>query len=221
MTPELRALYERMTRLQKGVVLELIEGAKYEAAYKEAGGLAKTPETARVIVSKMLTNANVKAFMEAAEEEAVDSSIMTKKEALKGLSNIANGNVSDLVNFSTVTLQDADGKEHKQTVWALKDNRELTRDEMALISELAATKDGFKFKTHSPLQAKKQLSDMLGWNAPQKVAQTDTEGEDLDPIAQGRAILFALNACLDSKDGNQDTLNDNTIEGEHNANSTR
>jgi len=43
------------------------------------------------------------------------------------------------------------------------------------ISELSATKDGIKIKTHSPLQAIQQLAKLQGWD----VHELDLEGKRL------------------------------------------
>lgn len=203
MDEDLKPLFDRLTRLQKGVCLGVLEGKVQTEAYYNAGGIAKSDESARVIVSRMLTDVNVKAFLDAAEEKAVDNSIMTKAEALRSLTNVANGNMADLVNFSTVTLETDKGPV-KQTVWSLKDGVELDRDKMALFSELSTSRDGFKFKLRSQDQAQKQLADMLGWNAPTKVANTDTEGNDVESslIEKARTILCALDLVSRTKESN-------------------
>jgi phage terminase small subunit len=47
---------------------------------------------------------------------------------------------------------------------------------MAAISELTAGRDGIKIKTHSPLDAIKQLSKMQGWETAQKVDLSSSDG---------------------------------------------
>ena len=207
MKKEHKELFNKLTRLEKGVCLNLLKGNKYEKAYFDAGGLAKSPEAARAITSRMLTNDNVKAFMEAVDGDAVDDAIMTKIEAMKRLSVLAKGNVSDLVNFSTVELEDGS----QQSVWALKNQDDMDEEQLSLISELSAGKDGFKFKVHSSTQAVAQLSKMAGWDAPAKVATTDSEGNDvdLDAMAKARTILLALD--LVSRQG---TSNSNSTDKE-------
>lgn len=203
MDEDLKPLFDRLTRLQKGVCLGVLEGKTQRQAYKDAGGIAKSDEVADSCASELLSNPKVKEFMEAAQGKALDNAIMTKAEALRSLSNVARGNIADLVDFSTVTLETADGPV-KQTVWSLKDGVELDRDKMALFSELATSRDGFKFKLRSQDQAKKQLADMLGWNAPTKVANTDTEGNDVESslIEKARTILCALDLVSRTKESN-------------------
>ncbi len=193
MTPELKALYSKLTRLQKDIVGGVLDGMTYEQAYKDAGRIAASPASARSTVSEILANPNVRAYMDAVDEASITSTVMSKREALEGLSTIARTKISDLVEFRTAEIETPEGPV-KQSVWSLKDDVDLNSDQMALISELTAGKDGFKFKTHSPLHAKKQLGDLLGWNAPTKIAETDTKGDDVDVSERDvlRRIAFLL-----------------------------
>lgn len=195
MKPEHKELFDKLTRLQKGVCLGVLSGKPYAQAYRDAGGIAKSDENANSIVSRMMsTDVNVRAFMDAVEEEAISSAVMTKQEALERLSLIASSTVKDIANWSEIDVVDAQGNASKQAVWNLKGSDEISDEAAAIISEISAGRDGFKFKTHSPLQAIKELSAMLGWNAPTKVAQTDSEGNDIEqsPREMAREILFAL-----------------------------
>jgi len=159
MTPELKALYEPLTRLQKNVCMGIIDGLNQEQAYKEAGKHAKTPESARACVSQILANTNVKTFMSAVDQEVLSSTVMSKRESLEELSNVGRG---DIANFGKGELEASD----------------------------CDTKDILKLA----LQAQKQLGDMIGWNAPAKVATTDVEGNDVElgNTEIARKILFSL-----------------------------
>jgi phage terminase small subunit len=48
--------------------------------------------------------------------------------------------------------------------------------QMAAISELTAGRDGIKIKTHSQIDAIKQLSKMQGWESAKKVDLTSSDG---------------------------------------------
>jgi phage terminase small subunit len=209
MKEEGRILFEEMTRLEKDVSLNVLSGMSYAPAYFAAGGVAKNEKVARVIVTKIMKAPRVQAFVKYADEQAVDDAIMTKSEALRRLTVLANGNVTDLVDFKTVEFETADGPA-RQSVWVLKDQASLSKDNLAIISELSASKDGFKFKTHAPTQAIAQLSKMLGWEAPVKVAQTNIDGDDQPSLMEmARTVAFALESAM----ANQDTTN-SSEEGE-------
>jgi phage terminase small subunit len=198
MNQEHKELYDKLTRLQKGVCLGILEGKVYTKAYYDAGGLAKSDEYANQIVSRMLsTDVNVIAFMDAMENEAITSAVMTKREALERLSAIAYTSVSDLVEFSTKEFDGAEGEVIKQTVWELKDGYAQNPERMAAISELSTGKDGFKFKLHSSTAAIKELAGMLGWNSPIKQEITGKDGgaievADMSDRDKARRIAFLL-----------------------------
>ena len=196
MNPEHKPLFDKLTRLQKGICIGLLEGKTQASAYFDAGGLAKNDENANSIVSRMIsTDVNVMAFMSAAEGEAVSNAVMTRMEALERLSMIASTSASDLVEFSTIEIIDSEGFKQKQTIWSLKDGVEQTPEAMAAIAELNASRDGFKFKLHSSTAAIEKLAAMLGWNAPTKVAKTDSKGNDKDDMSErelARRVAFML-----------------------------
>lgn len=201
MDDDLKPLFNKLTRLQKNYCLGLLEGLSQREAYYAAGGIAKSDPVADTCASELRSNPKVNEFMTVAEGKAVDDAIMTKNEALRALTKVANASIADLVNFATIDVIDAEGNKQKQTIWSLKDQSQLDRDQLALISELATTKDGFKFKMRSQDQAKKQLADLLGWNAPQKVANTDVDGNDQpSAIEMARTIVFALESAMGNKD---------------------
>lgn len=181
MKPEHKALYDKLTRLQKGVCLGILEGNVYTKAYYDAGGIAANDENANRIVSRMLsTDVHVMEFMSAMEDEAVTNAVMTRRQALERLSIIAGTSASDLVNFSTIEFEVAEGERKKQSIWSLKDGVEQTPEAMAAIAELSAGKDGFKFKMHSSTAAIKELANMLGWDSPKKVELTGKDGGKIE-----------------------------------------
>lgn len=196
MTPEQAELLRPLTRLQKGIVTALIRpGVTPLAAYREAGGTAKSDRSASACVSEILTNPNVKAALEGLQQAAVTSAVMSRAEALEMLSRIARTPLSALVDFEKVPVKtDEETGEvlATQTVWNIRDSAQQDPAALALISELEVGKHGPKIKTHSQLQALQQLAKMQGWEAPAKIAQTDSAGNDVDPASAGLAVLDAL-----------------------------
>ena len=82
MTPEQAQLYSKLTRLQKRVCLNVLEGMKQVEAYKEAGGKAKDTSMGS---SEILANPNVTKFMEAMEKAAADAALCKTEDIVKGL----------------------------------------------------------------------------------------------------------------------------------------
>lgn len=62
MTPKQQELSAQLTNLQRLTVLGVVEGKSQRQAYYDAGGTAKTDETADASVSRMLSDVTVRAF---------------------------------------------------------------------------------------------------------------------------------------------------------------
>lgn len=196
LTPEQKVLFDALTKLQQKFALGIIKGLNQIDAYKKAGGKAKTDDTARACASEILTNPNVKLFMDAMNEEAISDAVMTRQEALERLSTMGRTSLSDLAEFGECAVgSDEDGKPIVQATWKFKDSALQNPNAMSAIAELVAGKDGIKIKMHDPKAAIKQLADMQGWEAPKK---TELTGKDGGPIKAESVIVdkAALNSVL-------------------------
>lgn len=174
MTPDQKFLFDQLTQLQQRVATNVLSGMTQRQAYYMAGGTATNDESADATVSALLSNIKVKAFMDAMKEAALTEAVMGRQEALEKLSILARTDLKDLVEFGDYELgtDPESGAPIIQASWKIKPSAMQDPKQMAAIAELSATKDGIKIKTHSPLAAIKQLADMQGWNAAQKVENT-------------------------------------------------
>lgn len=109
MTEEQKELFERLAPLQQKVAINVVSGMSDIDAYESAGGKAKTKESARASVSQILTNLNVKAFVDSMKKSAVSSAIMSRQEMLERLSELANIDVSDLIKARPEELTEFKG----------------------------------------------------------------------------------------------------------------
>lgn len=191
MNAEQKKLFDKLTDLQKGVATNILAGMKQRAAYVAAGGVSDDPGSINAIVSRMLTDANVKAFIDSMRTDAVDDAIMSKTEAMKILSQIGRGNLTDIVKFKTAEIgKDLEtGQPLLQTTWFIPEELQFEDPEkLVIISELEVGKNGPKIKTHSKTAAIAQLSKMAGWDAPQKV-QGIIGVADVELTDSQRAVL--------------------------------
>ncbi len=174
MTPEQKTLFDKLTQLQQRVATNVLAGMSQRQAYYAAGGKAETDETADVMASRMLSVDKVKGFMDAMKDAAVTEAVMCRQEALEKLSLLARTDLKDLIEFGDYTLgaDEETGEPIIQSSWKIKPSAMQDPRQMAAIAELSATKDGIKIKTHSQAAAIKQLADMQGWNAAQKIDST-------------------------------------------------
>lgn len=174
MTPEQKALFDQLTELQQRTSINVLAGMTQRAGYYAAGGTSKSDDVADATASELLSNPKVRAFMDAMKEAAVSEAVMGRQEALEKLSLLARTDLKDLVEFGDYELgtDSETGDPIIQASWKIKPSAMQDPKQMAAIAELSATKDGVKIKTHSPLAAIKQLADMQGWNAAQKIDST-------------------------------------------------
>lgn len=186
MTPEQAALYEALTPLQRAVCTRVVAGMNQRLAYmeaKEAAGKPVSAATADSSAARMLAMVRPAAFLAAMNAAAVSAAVMTKQEALEILTRQARTPLSDLVEWARYPIASdmMTGEVTEwQTGWRIKPAVEQDPDKMALISEITASKEGIKIKTHSQREALQLLGKYLGWEAPQKTAQTDGAGNDIE-----------------------------------------
>jgi phage terminase small subunit len=184
MTADQKALFDKLTKLQQRVATNSLSGMSNRAAYIEAGGKAEGENSMDATASEILSSLKVKAFMDAMKEEAVSKAVMTRQEMLERLSGLARVDMKDLVEFGEHELGEEDGEPVIQTTWKIKDSAKQSPETMASIAELTAGRDGIKVKQHSPMQAMKQLSDLMGWDAAKKTKAisefSELSDEDLD-----------------------------------------
>lgn len=180
MNTEQKKLFDELTTLQQMVCTGVLAGKSQRQAYYDAGGTAANDQTADAVVSRLLSDAKVKSFLDIMKQEAVSNAVMSRQEALERLSNFARTDLKDLVEFGSYELgNDGEGNPIVQAAWRIKDSVLQDPQKMAAISELTAGKDGIKIKTHSPITAIQQLAKMQGWESASKV---ELAGKDGGPI---------------------------------------
>lgn len=206
MNAEQQALFDNLTELQQRTATGVLAGMSNRAAYYAAGGTAKSDESADSAVSTMLSNVKVKSFMDSMKLQAVSDAIMSREEAMKILTTLGRGNLTDIVKFKTVHVgQNAEtGDDVHQTAWTIDEDLQTTDpDKLMIISELEVGKNGPKIKQHSKVAAIAQLAKMGGWEAAQKFEHAGPGGgpiltKDVSELSDEQ--LLALIAGPTAKD---------------------
>lgn len=180
MTPDQQALADACTNLQRLTVLGVIAGKTQRQAYYDAGGKAATDEAADTSAYEIMSKPEPKAFYDSLLAEAVDKAIMTRSQALARLSLVADTRITDILEFETVDVSSDDGESKTETIWRMKESVELQERAAASIKSVTMTKFGPKIEMYDATAAIGQMAKMQGWDAPEKVAHTDAEG---NPIA--------------------------------------
>lgn len=171
MTPEQKLLFDELTELQQRTATNTLAGMTQRAAYYAAGGKANNDVTADSSACEILSKPQVKAFMDSMKVQAVSDAIMTREEAMKILTQLGRGNLTDIVKFKTVHVgQNAEtGDDVHQTAWTIDEGLQANDpDKLMIISELEVGKNGPKIKQHSKVAAIAQLAKMGGWESASK-----------------------------------------------------
>lgn len=175
-------LASKLTPLQRKFIIELIKpNTSQRQAYIKAGGTAKTENAQDQGASRMLSQAKVRAFYEAMLETKTIDSIMERDEALEILSTNARVKMTDVADYGFVEVgKDDEGNPIMQTVWTMKDSKDIDPNVISCIKSVTMTKQGPKIELHDQQGAIKQLTDLQGWSSAKKFEVT---GKDGDPIA--------------------------------------
>lgn len=206
MTPEQQALSEQLTNLQRLTVLGVVSGKSYEDAYKDAKGLdeLESPASARAIVSRMLTEANVKDFYDSLLEGIADDAILTRKQALERLTLMASTEITDILEFVTVDVKKVgkDGEEEteEETIWRMFDSPEVQRKARAAIKSVTMTKQGPKIEMYDARDAITQIAKMQGWDAPNKVQVSGDPDNPVVSVTLGKEEYKAARAEMMKND---------------------
>lgn len=184
MTPEQQELFDQLTQLQQRTATGILAGMSQRSAYYAAGGTAATDEAADVVASRMLTDVKVKAFMDSMKRQAISDAIMSRDEAMAILTQLARGNLVDIVKFKTANIgKDMEtGADINQTAWTIDESlQETDPEKLIIISELEVGKFGPKIKQHSKSAAIALLAKMQGWESAQKVDHLSSDGSMSGP----------------------------------------
>jgi phage terminase small subunit len=181
LTDEQKELAKALSPLQRGFVINLVSGMTQRKAIKEAGSTAKTDNSLDNVATQIFSRLEVKAFYDSLMETKIIDSIMGRDEALSILSKNARVSMTDVADFALTEVgKDSDGNPIMQTVWTMKDSKDIDPKVISCIKSVTMTKQGPKIELHDQQGAIKQLSAMQGWDSPKK---TELSGKDGKPLA--------------------------------------
>lgn len=179
MTEEQEQLYKQLTKLQRSVAIERLNNPTLSDAevYKLGKGTAKGVDSINSSAYEILNNPAVLKFLDSFVEEKINSAIMSRDEMIESLSHIADADISEIVEFVNrpgVDLED--GMQVWQSTVRVKDMKDLTPLQRKMIKGIKQTKYGIELTLHDPMQAKKQLAALCGYDAPVKQQLTGPDG---------------------------------------------
>lgn len=179
------------TDLQRKFVHNVIAGMKQKEALKDAGSKA-TGKSLEKTASVMFNKPIVKAYYEKLMKEAATNAVLTKEQALIRLSQMAMVKISDVCDFEVKEIgkDEETGEPIMQTVWTMKDSDNIPEHVSSAIKSVTMMRQGPKLELYDSINAIKQLSDLLGWNAPTKIEETSTVKVSKDMTQQEAARAY-------------------------------
>lgn len=139
--------------------------------------------SAEVEGSRLLRNAKVAAEVAAARAKLSEAAEVSAERVMREVALIALADPRSVMTWGPKGV-------------TLIDSKTLTRDQAAIVAEVAQTKDGIRLKTHSKLDALEKLIRRMGLNAPEKVdVSVKVDGLDDADVARRLAFMLASGAA--------------------------
>lgn len=159
-----------LTPKQRKFVQELIKGKSQREAYKAAYNAENMSDAViDVKASELLKNGKVTVRLEQLRTKSVKrteaKAIITREEIIKGIADIAKGDISDYLDFRTekqVVARDQDTGEaiiDYAPIVELKDSRTVNTKN---VKEISIGRSGLKLKTYDRDTALYKLADLMG-----------------------------------------------------------
>ena len=154
MTDEQKERFNKLTKLQKGILTNTLAGMSPSDAHREAGGKCKNEENRRILANEILSNPYVRSLLEELKQSSVNDAIMSRQEMMETLTRLSRVNLP--INSSGVL-----------------DISQASSEQLEAIQQFQMSDTGIKISNYSKLAAMKQLSDIAGYNDPIRIEQTN------------------------------------------------
>lgn len=183
LTDEQLEAYNALTKLQRGVALASLAGNEPAEAHRIGGGKCKNESHRKDLGNQILSNPLVKHFLSTMATEPapeIASAVLSRDELLMGLTTIARTTIDDVVSFTERSMVDMEsGLELLNSSVHVKSIDEIPPGARSAIKSVKQTKHGLELTLYDSLQARKQIAEMCGYNAPTK---TELSGPGGAPI---------------------------------------
>ena len=107
MTSEQRDLFEKLTTLQQEIALNSISGMNDIDSCRNSSSKCTTERSMRSSVGQILSNLDVKSFIDSMKEAAVTEAVMSREEMMKLQTAIASMDVSEVSTQALSESKDA------------------------------------------------------------------------------------------------------------------
>ena len=172
LTDEQIEAYSKLTKLQKGIALAKISDECVTEAHRVAGGKCKTEAYRKDLASQILAHPRVTAFVsmfKRVNSDKIASAVLSRDDLLVDLTDIASTRLDDVVSFSERPLIDMEnGMEVLSSTIHIRSIDEIPPGARKAIKSVKQTKYGLEVTMYDALAARKQISEMCGYDAPIK-----------------------------------------------------
>lgn len=130
-------------------------------------------------------------------DSGLNKKVMTKIELVEILSTQRRINMSDVADFKNIQVGEKDSEPVYQTVWCIKNSEDMNPEIAMMIKSVTITKTGPKIELHDATAAGKQLSELMGWNAPKELDVKVKDAYENMTDAEIEALLLKQGIKID------------------------
>tara|TARA_R110000782_G_scaffold183374_1_gene273631 strand:- start:203 stop:874 length:672 start_codon:yes stop_codon:yes gene_type:complete len=172
LTDEQVASFGKLTKLQRGVALAKLSNGDITEAHRNAGGKSNNETHRYRLASEILKNPDTASFVDSfksLDASNIAAMVLSRDELLLDLTDIARTTLDDVVTFSERPLIDMEnGMEVLSSTIHIRSIDEISPGARKAIKSVKQTKYGLEVTMYDGLTARKQISEMCGYDAPVK-----------------------------------------------------
>jgi phage terminase small subunit len=172
LTEEQVASFGKLTKLQRGVALAKLSNSDVVEAHRNAGGKSNNETHRSRLANEILKNPATASFIDSfksLDASTIAAMVLSRDELLLDLTDIARTTLDDVVSFSERPLIDMEnGMEVLSSTIHIRSIDEISPGARKAIKSVKQTKYGLEVTMYDGLAARKQISEMCGYDAPIK-----------------------------------------------------
>lgn len=172
LTDEQVAMFGKLTKLQRAVSLAKLSNGDVVEAHRNAGGKSNNESHRSRLANEILKNPATALFVDSfksLDASNIAAMVLSRDELLLDLTDIARTTLDDVVTFSERPLIDMEnGMTVLSSTIHIRSIDEISPGARKAIKSVKQTKYGLEVTMYDGLTARKQISEMCGYDAPIK-----------------------------------------------------
>lgn len=170
----------KLTIKQEKFCNKYLECGNASEAYRFAYDCSRmTDNVISVKASQLLSNGKVTVRVKQLQAQLAEKELITKEELIRLNVSIINADVLDFVDADMVDMKTEYGVRQVPSI-SFQDLKSLPPEKRCLIQSIKIDRSGSPVvELMDKSKAIETINRMLGYNAPEKTANTDTKGNDL------------------------------------------